>query len=170
MKISLEKEIQDIIVLKEKIDQDKWIDSKTIFVNCSPDYSSIVCQILNHSLSSTDLFEEIILEMPYPVSNQIFDRYELEYKDFDRYLSEWVKKYIDSDYKYLFIDSGTLRGKNFTKVRNQVKNKIDCKFASLYVQDDSIFIPDYYVEKFNFITQGGLIFEWENPKNKNWNY
>lgn len=158
------------MVLKEKIDQDKWIDSKTIFVNCSPDYSSIVCQILNHSLSSADLFEEIILEMPYPVSNQIFDRYELEYKDFDKYLSEWVKKYIDSDYKYLFIDSATLRGKNFTKVRNQVKHKIDCKFASLYVQNDSVFTPDYYVEKFNFITQGGLIFEWENPKNKNWNY
>ena len=108
--------------------------------------------------------------MPYPVSNQIFDRYNLEYKDFDRYLSDWVTKYIDPEYKYLFIDSGTLRGKNFTRVKNLIKYKADCRFASLYVQDDSIFIPDYYVEKFNFINQGGLIFEWENPKNKNWNY
>lgn len=170
MIINQVKEIEDIGKLSSLINESKWVDNSTILVNCSPDYSSILCQILNHKLSSTDLFEEIILEMPYPISNSIFDRFDMEYKDFDKYLNDWVRKYINNSYKYLFIDSATLRGKNFTKVKNQVRGKAECRFASLYVQDDSIFIPDYYIEKFNFINQGGLIFEWENPKNKNWNY
>jgi hypothetical protein len=73
----------------------------------------------------------------------------------------------------LFFDTGVLRGKNFAKLKLSLKDRIEkerIRFACLYLQEESAFIPDYYVEKFSFEKQGGLIFEWENPLNPNWNY
>lgn len=173
MLVNYQKEINDIFKLSQIIKNDNWISDNLIIVNCSPDYSSICCQVINHDLSkinNNELFEQISLEMPYPTSNIIFDREKLDYENFSRYLYLWNQKYISKDYKYLFIDSGTLRGVNFSKLRSIIKDRCDFKLASLYVQDNSILTPDYYVEKFNFEKQGGLIFEWENPKNPNWNY
>ncbi len=175
-KISFEKEVKDSLELSKLIRNDKWINANTIIINCSPDYSSIPCQIINHSLSdlnSNELLEQISLEMPYPIISQIWNRETAEYELYDKYLIKWISQYISSDYQYLFIDSATLRGKNFSKLKSVLRNKLpdaNYMFASLYLQDDSVFIPDYYIEKFNFINQGGLIFEWENPKNPNWNY
>ena len=173
MLISLNKEVEDTKRLVEIIQKDGWMDSDTVIVNCSPDYSSILCQILNHSISkvnNNELYEMVPLEMPYPTMSQVWNKEKTEYQTFDSYLNEWVKTYVQKSYKYLFLDSGTLRGKNFSKVRAYIRDKADCKFGCLYLQDDSIFKPDYFVEKFNFNNQGGLIFEWENPKNPNWNY
>lgn len=175
-KISTQKEIEDSYKLSAIIREDGWIGKDTLIVNCSPDYSSIITQILCHTLSdlnSNELFDVINLEMPYPVMNQIWNKETAEYELYDKYLLKWISKYISKDYIYLFVDSGTLRGKNFSKLKSVLRNKLDDKnfmFASLYVQDDSIFTPDYYVEKFNFINQGGLLFEWENTLNPNWNY
>ena len=67
----------------------------------------------------------------------------------------------------MFLDSGTIRGKNFTKVKSYMRKHTDYKFGTLYMHENSIFKPDYVVETFNN-TQGELIFEWENPKNPNW--
>lgn len=171
--ISYVKERFDTMKLVEIIEKDSWIDSNTILVTCSPDYSSNVSQILNHKLSylnRNELYENIPLEMPYPIMSQVWDRETSEVIGWDRYLLQWVNKYINPTFKYLFIDSATLRGKNFSRVNSVVKTKADVKFASLYLQDDSIFIPDYYVEKFSKEKKGGLIFEWENSDNPNWNY
>ena len=173
MRIAMEKEIEDSIKLSDLIEKDNWIDSDTVIVNCSPEYSSIVCQIVNHRLSrinGNELFEQLYIEMPYPNMNQVWNKETGEYETFEAYLNSWTRTYLNKDYKYLFIDSGTLRGKNFTKVKTSLKGKVDARFATLYLQDDSIFTPDYTVEKFNFNNQGGLIFSWENPKNPNWNY
>lgn len=172
--VDFEKEVKDSKKLADIIRNDKWISPGTIIVNCSPDYSSIVCQIINHNLSDInkdELFEQIPLEMPYPIMSQIWNRDSSEYEIYDKYLLKWINKFISSDLQYLFIDSGTLRGRNFYKLHQCLRVKNDnFRFASLYLQDNSIFTPDYYVEKFNFDNQGGLIFEWENPKNPNWNY
>lgn len=170
--VTYEKERLDTIELGEKIKNDGWIDPDTVIVNCSPDYSSIVSQIINHRLShlnGNELFEQIPLEMPYPVSNQIWDRESNEFQLYDKYISNWVNKYIAKDLKYLFIDSGTIRGRNFQKLYNLISSKIDSenyRFASLYVHEDSIFTPSYFVQKFS----DGLVFEWENMDNPNWNY
>lgn len=171
--ITIAKEIQDSKALAKLIGLNGWVDSDTIIVNCSPDYSSIMCQIVNHELSyinRNELFEQVFLEMPYPTMNQVWNRDKAEFQNFEFYLKSWIQNYVSKDYKYLFLDSGTLRGKNFSKVHSALRGRAEARFGCLYLQDDSIFKPDYFVEKFNFNNQGGLIFEWENPKNPNWNY
>lgn len=170
--IPYEKEKLDTITLVNQIAKSDWIDKDVTIINCSPDYSSIVTQIVNHKLSylnKNETFEIIDLPMPYPTMSQVWDNIDKEYYQFNKYLAEWVRRYIQKTAKYLFIDSGTLRGQNFTKVKNAIKGKLEpeqYRFASLYLHSDSIFEPDFYVEKFN----GGLLFEWENSNNPNWDY
>lgn len=174
-KVSLEKENADTDKLISKIKEDGWFDKSTILVNCSPDYSSRLTQTVNHHLShinKNELFEVIDLQMPYPNSNQIWNPVTKSYEGFDTYLKNWVNENI-FPCKFLFIDSGTLRGRNFNKVKLSVRPKLDneyFRFASLYVQSSSIFKPDYYVEEFDRDTQGGLLFQWENMDNPNWDY
>ena len=169
--ISYEKERLDILKLIEIIKKDNWIDSSTILVTCSPDYSSFVSQLINHKLSylnNNELYENLFLEMPYPIMSQVWDREKLEIVSFDTYLKEWVNKYLTNSLKYLFIDSATIRGRNFSKVKYSINNKVEYKFASLYVEEQSILIPDYYVEKYNEEEKGELIFTRENDNNPNW--
>lgn len=174
--ISLEKEMKDIDSLVCRMSDEKWLDSSTVLVNCSPDYTSITCQILNHKLSflnKNDLFEMVNLQMPYPIMSQVWNPESQEYETYEHYLQKWTTTYLRTDLKYLFIDSGTLRGVNFTKLDAYVKRKLDrqnYRFATLYLQDDSKFEPDYYIQKFNKKDQGGLLFWWENADNPNWDY
>lgn len=173
--ISREKEQKDTETLISMIKEDKWFDNQTIIVNCSPDYSSRLVQDINHSLSSinkNDLLEVIDMQMPYPNSSQVWCPKDKEFQLFDYYLKNWIRDNLFFN-KFLFVDSGTLRGKNFSKVRMCVKQNLDTeyfKFASLYVQSSSIFKPDFYVEEFDKEKDGGLLFNWENPKNPNWDY
>ena len=84
-KVSFQKEIEDARKLADMIRQDNWVDSETIIVNCSPDYSSIMCQILNHELSKSnrhELLEQLPLEMPYPNMSQVWNRDTAEYEHF----------------------------------------------------------------------------------------
>lgn len=174
--ISVEKEDLDSRELIGKVKQDGWIDSNTIIVNCSPDYSSRLVQLLNHKLShlnQNELYEMLYLETPYPNMSQIWNPNSKEYELYDRYLHTWVKQNIHTSFKYLFIDSATLRGKNFAKLKLFIKDLIprdQYRFASLYVQSDSVFKPDYFIEEFDFSKQGGLLFFWENADNPNWDY
>lgn len=170
-KITIQKEVEDSRRLAEKIREDGWMDSDTLIVNCSPDYSSICCQVINHSLSSGnrhELYEQLSLEMPYPTMSQIFNRDTGEWELFSKYLPLWVSRQ-DKKAKYLFIDSATVRGKNFSLLKSACLNRLNYKLASLYVEESSLLIPDYYVERYSQ-KDGGLIFEWENPLNPNWNY
>ena len=171
-----EKERDDIITLCNTILEDKWIDKDTTLVNCSPDYTSIATQLLNHSLSvvnKNELFPVIGLEMPYPNMSQVWDPVSEKYELYDTYLDKWIKSHVSTSSKFLFLESGVLRGKNFNKLKLCLKDKLDrenYKFASLYVQSDSIIKPDYYVQEFSFDRDGGLLFWWENFENPNWNY
>lgn len=170
--VSVEKEVTDSYKLAEVIRKDQWVDNDTIIVNCSPDYSSITCQIVNHRLSidnKHELYEQVYMEMPYPTMSQVWNRETGEYQAFDKYLLEWVYK-ADRAHKYLFLDSGTLRGKNFSRLRTALRGKVDYRLGSLYLEESSIVTPDYYVEIFSQPLQGGLLFEWENPLNPNWDY
>lgn len=175
-KIEPVKERSDIFRLSDIILRDGWIDKNTIIVNCSPDYSSITTQVLNHKLSvinKDELFPVLNLEMPYPNMSQVWNPVEDAYELYDTYLDKWIKKYIFASSTYLFIDSGVLRGKNFNKLKLCLKDKIDrekYKLATVYLQSSSILKPDYYVQEFNFEKDGGLLFWWENFENPNWNY
>jgi hypothetical protein len=174
--ISPEKEMLDIDKLVYKIVSDSWIDKDMIIVNCSPDYSSLATMLLNHRLShvnKNELFPVITLEMPYPNMSQVWDCIEDKYILYDTYLDKWIKRHVYPSGKYLFLDSGTLRGKNFNKLKLCLQGKIErenYKLASVYLQSSSILKPDYYVQEFDFEKDGGLLFWWENFENPNWNY
>lgn len=174
--VSYEKENLDSTKLIKQMIDSNWVSKDTILINCSPDYSSRITQLVNHKLSYlnyNELFEVIDLEMPYPTMSQVWDRIEQEYHMYIKYLANWVHKHIRKDKQYLFIDSATCRGNNFAKVKAMINGRIDddnYRFASIYLQSDSIFKPDYFTEVFNKSTQGGLLFEWENINNPNWDY
>jgi len=156
--IKPDKEYADTFKLIDKIDKSGWVDSSTIIVVCSPEYSSILAQVINHKLSHLNKqvpFDMEFLEMPYP-------RQELY--SVDQYIDDleaFGKKYVNNNKKLLFIDSGVLRGKNFSILDNVMEEYIGPskkKYCCLYKQSDSIFEPDYYTEEFNKEKQGGLTF------------
>lgn len=164
------KEYLDTLKLVEIIDNSGWVDRNTVIVVCSPEYSSIISQIINHKLSYRNKhvpFDMDFLEMPYPGQELYTD---------DQYiddLEEFGKKYVNLKKKLLFIDSGVLRGRNFTTLDNVMEEFLgpnDRKYVCLYKQSDSIFEPDYYVEEFNKEEQGGLTFWWEDNDNPYWGW
>lgn len=163
--INSSKEAFDTQVVVDKIKTDRWVDSDTILVNCSPEYSSILTQNLNHRLShmiKDELFEVLPFEMPYPIMNQVWNSNDRNYEKHDYYVKNWLNKYIYSGYKYLFISSGK---HNFDKLKLSLQG-IDYKLCSLYVEYDRL-VPDYYGEIY-YKTQGSLLYSWENVNNPNW--
>lgn len=174
-KVSLEKEQKDTLSFIQKIKDDGWFTPSTILVNCCPEYSSRLVQSVNHALSASnkhELLEQIDLQMPYPNCNQVWNPITKNYENFDTYLKNWINDNVYPN-NFLFINSATLRGRNFNKLKLSLRSKLEnesFRFASLYMQDDSVLTPDFYVEQFNKNEQGGLLFEWENPLNPNWDY
>lgn len=163
-------EYYDIQNLSKQIAESGFVDEDVVIVNCSPDYSSIVCQYLQHNLSS---FRKNIpltmenLEMPYP--NQETFTTKLMVHHAKNLVGKWIK--VIPEVKFLFVDSGCLRGTNFKVLQETVDQTVakeNRKFACLYLQDDSIFQPDFYVKTFNFEKDGGLLFHWENKNNPFW--
>lgn len=170
--IDQQKEQQDIEKLYQLIKDDGWVDGKTIIVVCSPEYSSIICQILCHRLSYLNNYVPMdleFLEMPYPGGEEFTDKqYERHINSFAKRVAGWV-----NPRKLLFVDSGVLRGQNFTtlkRVMNQYMFPELMKYACVYKQADSIFEPDYCVETFDFEKDGGLTFWWEDPNNPYWGW
>ena len=74
--ISIERELSDSLYLIEQIKQDGWITPDTILINCVPEYSSRLVQLLNHKLShlnNDSLFEVVNLLLPPSNGNQVWD-------------------------------------------------------------------------------------------------
>lgn len=163
--IGQNKESFDTQRVVELIKQDNWVNSNTIFVNCAPEYSSILTQTINHKLSylfNNELFEVLPLEMPYPIMNQIWNSETRAYDKNDYYVKTWLNKHIYSGYRYLFINAGK---HSFDKFKLSLQN-IDYKLCSLYTQEENL-VPDYYAEQYNKL-QGKLLYHWENSNNPNW--
>lgn len=166
--IDAEKERQDMELLACQLEQDNAIDSNTVIVICSPEYSSGVCQFLAHRLSHLNgniPLDLDTLEMPYPNDPNITPEI------FKSLIVELGLSYAESYRNLLLVDSGCLRGKNYTVTKEILSSFIPeekLKFACLYKQDDSIFEPNYYIDTFNFEEDGGLLFWWENINNPLW--
>lgn len=166
--IDREKEYKDTLNLIAKLESSNWVDDKLIIVVCSPEYSSMVCQLINHKLSylnNNKPFDMEFLEMPYPNEET------LSKSEYSLLCKELADKYKDSDRKLLLIDSGCLRGSNFTTLKKYlIGSVLNFKFGCLYIQTNSIFEADFYVEKFDFEKDGGLMFWWENENNPYWSW
>ena len=168
--IDVEKEIHDIGILCGMIEQDGWVDGDTTIVVCSPEYSSIICQIMSHNLSHLRAhvpLELDFLDMPYPGQQGLSDT------QYEQSIHTFAEKYKNKLTKLLFVDSGVLRGQNYTTLKSVMSRYVHStlmKFSCLYVQSDAIIEPDYHVERFNFDQDGGLTFWWEDPENPYWGW
>lgn len=164
--VSYEKEVQDTLVLVNELRESNWVSSDMVIVNCYPDYSSIVSQIVNHKLSymnRNELYEQINLEMPYPSMAQIWNRNTFEYEMYDRYLAEWVNKNVSQDMKYLFVTALMVSPAPFTKLKGLMRDKADYKIVSLYSQ--SSIDTDFNIKQVP--AQDRILFGWQNSNNKN---
>ena len=166
--ILFQKEAADIDTLKDMIKEAKWVDNNTIFVNCFPEYSSFVTQMLNHKLSfinKHELFEVINLSMPYSNMSQVWDPEDRNYKMYIKYLAEWVRKNINGYYKYLFVGA-LMNNSNFARLRSILKGKLEpesYRIAVPYLSNEvkNYITPDFFVEAYD----GNIIFQWENMNN-----
>ena len=171
--ITFEKETEDSRILSSKVKESEWIKPETILVNCFPEYSSSLCQRLNHSLSNlnkNELFEVINLPMPYPNMVQVWDTDEKNYKMFIKYLADWVRRFITLSDSFLFISTDSATS-NLARVNAMIRCKIDSenyRFATLYKEKNNILTPNFWVEEYDE-TQGNIAFQWENLNNPNWN-
>lgn len=174
--VGYDKELVDSLTVIDKLAKDRWVGKDTVLINCAPDYSSRLTQLVNHKLSylnTNELFETINLELPYPNMSQVWNAADKNYQHFDKYLIDWVRLNMHSLNTYLFINISTVTGRSFSKLKSVIKARMDTinyRFCTLYLEEESVFIPDYFVEMYDKYSQGGLLFEWENTDNPNWNY
>lgn len=166
-RVSVGKEWVDSYNLSNKIKDDKWMNPSTVIVNCLPEYSSRLTQTLNHLLSPinrNNLFEQIDMAVPLPAYSQVWNPITKNYEGFDTYLKSWINENVFSC-NFLFV-TNAVSPKNFNKIKLSMRSKLDnehFRFCSLYVPDDSTFLPDYYVQTYN--NDKTLVFEWENILN-----
>lgn len=161
--VSYEKEASDTVKLIENVKG--WVDQSTIIVNCFPDYSSIVCQLINHKLSfrnKNSLYEQIGLEIPYKGMKQIWNRDKIEYEFFDKYIIEWSKHNISPDCKYLFVFQRITNDVPLTKIKSCIRGA-EYKFTCLYNQSE--FVIDHTIE--NVPSERRILSGWENSNNNN---
>jgi hypothetical protein len=155
-KINRLKEKRDINVLIELLRP--IVKKNTIIVNCSPDYSSIISQQIIHAYFDNPL-QMVNFEMPFPKTP--FEQL------YPKICADFAINLCPTN-EYIFIDSGVLRGKNYSTLDYSMfihaLKDIKYTFASLYVQDNAVFTPQFYVETFNKKKQGMLLFWWENDK------
>lgn len=160
-------ELASIFTLINLVKQENWVDSTTTLVNCAPQFTSITTQHLNHALSADNnlqLLEVLNLELPTTVQSQVWNAESAEYLSFDKYLIQWIYKYISPNQKYLFVSN--VAEPVLAKVRSRVKLKIeDSQFrvATLYKPAGG-FKGDYNVAEYD--PEHGLpVFHWEHPGN-----
>lgn len=162
---SYDKELSDTRKLIDSIKSSGWVKPDMTIVNCFPEYSSRVTQVVNHRLSylnRNELFEQMDLAMPYPNMVQVWNWCDKKYQTFPNYMSDWVRQNISTDGSYLFVTSR----ENLAVIRPFLKVKLEpdnYRLAALYVREGDL-EPDFWVEK----TDKRIIFEWENMDNPNW--
>jgi hypothetical protein len=140
--------------------------SNTIIVSVSSDYSSIVGQILRHSLS---LYGEICdgfsIDVPYPDetwNNTYITELNALFKLYD---------YKLKDKNILLVEAGVIRGSNYRFIVDYMKNELSITnkiyTLTLFENSGSVFKSDFVGEYYDDNTQD-LTFWWE-MYNKHWN-
>ena len=163
--IPIEKELQLIELLSDKVIQEGYNASNTIVVTVSSDYSSIVGQLMRHNLSfEGEIADGFSVDVPYPSETwhngwfipQLHTLFSLNAFDFD-------KKTL------VLVEAGIIKGGNYTFLVNWIKQNyphIPVKTLSLFENAHSIFKSDFVGEIYDNNLQD-LTFSWEKFNN-NW--
>jgi hypothetical protein len=161
-RISYAGEIIYTMKLISKIVHSGFVDANTVLINCQPEFSSILCQRVNHKLSylnDNKLLEQYPLEIPLKGVKQVWNELTGEYEPFELYLSNWVRK-LDKSRKYLFL-TNIVHSSAYNKLMSLLKASFEeggYRLGCLFVSTESGLNPDFYVEE----VDGRVLFEWEN--------
>lgn len=128
--------------------------NRTLLINVSPDYSSIVSQNLIHALSiDGDKLEMFPLEVPYPGEN---------YRGYELNFIINFKEHAEHFQNFILTEAAVITGNNYSWIT-------DCMFrdfgigperiltTALYEHEDSIYKCDVVGEKYD----GEVEFYWE---------
>ena len=137
--------------------------SNTIIVTVSTDYSSVIGQYLRHQLTKDgEICDGFGIDVPYP--DQTFNG------RFIQELCEMFRIHLNSiaEKNILLVEAGIIRGGNYTKVVDIIKNTLEIKLPiltlAMYENIHSIYKSDFVGEFYDNKTQD-LTFWWEKENN-----
>ena len=163
--VDLDMEVSLLRKLGDKLIVDGFHAGNTIIVTVSTDYSSIVGQYLRHQLTNKgEICEGFGIDVPYP--DETFD------DKFVKEVCDMFKIHADSigDKTILLVEAGVIRGGNYTKVVDIIKNKLNITqpiltltmYENIHSKWKSNFVGEYYDDEIEDLT-----FWWEKY-NKHW--
>ena len=162
--ISIEKELEAIQNLSDKLIEDGFNAENTVIITVSTDYSAIAGQLIRHNLSiNGEIAEGFGIDVPYP--DQHWD------EDFIYELKQIFKvnSYKFKNKKILLIENAIIRGGNYSFLTIWIKKRypnIEVKTLSLYENVHSTFKSDYVFEYYDNDIQD-ITFHFEKP-NRHW--
>lgn len=137
--------------------------SNTVIVAVSTDYSSVIAQYLRHQLSHDgEICAGFGVDVPYP--DQEFD---------DEFVNAflatfYLNMHTIKDKKVLLVEAGVIRGGNYTKIVELIKENLkltnEILTLTLYENYGSKFKSDF-VGRYYDDTKEDLTFWWEKPNN-----
>jgi hypothetical protein len=137
--------------------------SNTVIVAVSTDYSSVIGQYLRHQLSHDgEICAGFGVDVPYP--DQEFD------DDFiNAFLAVFYLNLIHiKDKKILLVEAGVIRGGNYTKIVELIKENLkltnEILTLTMFENYGSKFKSDF-VGRYYDDTKEDLTFWWEKPNN-----
>lgn len=137
--------------------------SNTAVVAVSTDYSSVIAQYLRHQLSHDgEICAGFGVDVPYP--DQEFD---------DEFVSDICSMFTMNfqaikDKKILLVEAGVIRGGNYTKIVELIKDKMqlpnEILTLTMFENYGSKFKSDFVGRYYDDSTED-LTFWWEKPNN-----
>lgn len=163
LKINWDNEFQLMNKLRDILLSNNLNASNTLIVTVSTDYSSIIGQYLRHQLTDKgEICDGFGVDVPYP--DQSFNDI------FIKEICDMFNIHQNSigNKKILLIEAGVIRGGNYTKLVDIIKNKLNiantvltlAMYENIHSEWKSDFVGEYYDDKTEDLT-----FWWEKYNN-----
>ena len=165
LKINWDKELELMNKLKDTLLYNHLNASNVLIVTVSTDYSSVIGQYLRHQLTHNgEICDGFGIDVPYP--DQSFNN------NFVQEICAMFNVYQNSnsigDKTILLVEAAVIRGGNYIKVVDIIKNKLDITqpvlTLTMYENIHSKWKSDFVGEYYNDETED-LTFWWEKYNN-----
>jgi hypothetical protein len=161
--IPIEKELELIQKLSDRVIEDGYNASNTVVVTVSSDYSAITGMLMRHNLSfEGEIADGFSVDVPYP--DQKFE---------GQFITDLKNSFFTNDYKFyssvtlLLVENGVIRGGNYTFLCdwiNKTYRNINTKTLTLFENTHSKFKSDYVGQYYNDTVED-LTFHYERENN-----
>lgn len=163
LKIEWDTELLLMNKLRDELMSDGFNSSNTLIVTVSTDYSSVIGQYLRHQLTNDgEICDGFGIDVPYP--DQLFnDKFVNEICDMFRMHQNSI-----GDKTILLVEAGVIRGGNYKKVIDIIKNELKLTQTvltlTMYENRHSYWKSEYVGRYYDNETQY-LTFWWEMNNN-----